>query len=418
MALPINGIGASGEPPRPGRAYRVAGLFAGVGGIELGLERAGHEAELLCENDPPAMAVLGERFAQSQLHSDIRNLEALPPDTELVTAGFPCQDLSQAGQTAGISGARSGLVGEVIRLIEKAQPTWVLLENVPFMLQLSRGMAMEVIVRAFEELGYRWAYRVVDTRSFGLPQRRRRVYFVASRSDDPRTILFADEAEAPTAPADHRSYACGFYWTEGVRGLGWAVDAVPTLKGGSAVGIPSPPAILLPSGDVVKPDIRDAERLQGFPVDWTGPAEAAGKKSFRWKLVGNAVSVPAAEWLGERFLEPGAVRPFEIWPFKAGMPWPTAAWNVGDGRFVVNASEWPKRYESSHLADFLSYEPQPLSVRATAGFLSRTQKGRLRFPPGFIQAIEAHLERIKVGTSASDKMDEPLTQFASANAAR
>jgi len=416
--LPIDRIRASAEPPRRGRPYRVAGLFAGIGGIERGLHRAGHETGLLCENDPPAMAVLSERFAQSKLHSDIRSLDALPPDTELVTAGFPCQDLSQAGQTAGIAGARSGLVGEVIRLLEKAQPTWVLLENVPFMLQLGRGMAMEVIVRAFEELGYKWAYRVVDTRSFGLPQRRRRVYFVASRSEDPRTILFADEAEEPNPPAEYRSYACGFYWTEGVRGLGWAVDAVPTLKGGSAVGIPSPPAILLPSGEVVKPDIRDAERLQGFPVDWTVPAEAAGKKSFRWKLVGNAVSVPAAEWLGERFLEPGAVRPFEIWPFKVGMPWPTAAWNVGDGRFVVNASEWPKRYESSHLADFLSYDPQPLSVRATAGFLSRTQKGRLRFPPGFIQAVEAHLERIKARTSASGKMDEPLTQFASANAAR
>ena len=63
-------------------------------------------------------------------------------------------------------------------------------------------------------------------------------------------VLFADEAGPPTSIDDHRRLACGFYWTEGVRGLGWAVDAIPTLKGGSTVGVPSPPAIWLPDGRV------------------------------------------------------------------------------------------------------------------------------------------------------------------------
>src|SRR5690606_11088514 len=79
--------------------FVVAGLFAGVGGIELGLRRAGHEAALLCEFDPGASAVLEQRFRGVRLHGDVRTLAALPREVDLLAAGFPCQDLSQAGQT-------------------------------------------------------------------------------------------------------------------------------------------------------------------------------------------------------------------------------------------------------------------------------------------------------------------------------
>ena len=93
---------------------------------------------------------------------------------------------------------------------------------------------------------------------------------------------------------------CGFYWTEGLRGLGWAIDAVPTLKGGSTLGIPSPPAIWIQGQRTspTNPDIRDAERLQGFPSDWTEVARENGGRGARWKLVGNAVS--GRGYLGRR----------------------------------------------------------------------------------------------------------------------
>src|SRR5204862_5046434 len=139
--------------------------------------------------------------------------------------------------------------------------------------------------------GWRWAYRVVDTRAFGLPQRRRRVLLLASQESDPRAALF-DEQIIPKERELRPESWCGFYWTEGLRGLGWAVDAVPTLKGGSTIGIPSPPAIWVPkTDDIGTPEIRDAERLQGFEADWSLPAlEASGlRRSHRWKLVGNAV---------------------------------------------------------------------------------------------------------------------------------
>lgn len=375
--------------------HEVAGLFAGVGGIERGLARSGHRATLLCENDSAASEVLRTRFPDVAACGDIRKLARLPRRTTLVAAGFPCQDLSQAGKTTGIAGARSGLVGEVFRLLEEHRTPWVLLENVPFMLQLGRGEAMNVITSALEVLGYSWAYRVVDARAFGLPQRRRRVYLVASNEGDPRNVLFADEAGHVDEPKlNGHPLACGFYWTEGIRGLGWAVDAVPTLKGGSTIGIPSSPAILLPSGEVVTLDIRDAERLQGFPSNWTKPAERVTKRGSRWKLVGNAVSVPAATWVGRRLRRPGSLLDFVLTPMGDSKRWPTAAWNVGEGRMSVAASEWPVRRRYISLDKFLRYEPTPLSVRATSGFLRRTEVAKLRFPPGFIEAVQAHLETV------------------------
>lgn len=396
LTLPLNTIGASTRSAPVGRQHVVAGLFAGIGGIELGLHRRGHRTALFCENEPTAMAVLSTRFPGVPLHSDVRSLKSLPRDTSLVTAGFPCQDLSQAGMTKGIAGTRSSLVGEVFRLIADSRVPWVLLENVPFMLQLGRGEAMNLIATTFERLGYRWAFRVVDSRAFGLPQRRRRVYFLATTEGDPRSVLFSDEYKAPDEPVKNgNAVACGFYWTEGLRGLGWAVDAVPTLKGGSTIGIPSPPAIIMPDRSIVTPGIEDAERLQGFPRNWTKPAETVARPGARWKLVGNAVSVRAAAWIGRRLRHPGILREYQVSSLSKRKTWPTAAWNVGDGRVAVECSEWPVHSKYTSLETLLTVTKlRRLSAKATRGFLSRAGQGKLRFPDGFISAVEKHLRTV------------------------
>lgn len=381
------------------RSLRVAGLFAGVGGFELGLARAGHEARLLCEIDPIARAVLDARFPNIAKHDDITTLGRLPPDTDMVVAGFPCQDLSQAGKTVGITGARSGLVGHVFRLLEEDRVPWVVLENVPFMLQLARGKALDVVIQALENLGYRWAYRVIDSRAFGVPQRRERVYIVASLDSDPRAVVLSRDAGVPE-PRDATGVACGFYWTEGIRGLGWAVDAVPTLKGGSTIGIPSSPAILMPDGQIVKPDLRDLERMQGFRTDWTKPAEKVAKKGYRWKLVGNAVTVDVAAWLGGMLAAPAPYDESGDHRLKVDAPWPRAAWNMGAGRFASSVSSWPVKRRSPPLEAFLRFPPDLLSVKATAGFLSRARTGSLRFPAGFLEAVELHLKRMQAAEAA------------------
>lgn len=379
-----------------GRNLRVVGLFAGIGGFELGFERAGHETAALCEIDVGANAVLDKRFPHAPVrHLDVSTFD-LPRDVDAVVAGFPCQDLSQAGRVAGIAGDQSGLVEHVFRMLGRRKADWVVLENVPFMLRLGGGRALDVVLGQLERLGYAWAYRVIDTRAFGLPQRRERVFIVASRCEDPRTVLFAGEAvhRGSRVEPDRDGIAFGFYWTEGTRGLGWAEDAVPTLKGGSAVGIPSPPAVWLPTGEIARPDITDAERLQGFRPNWTSPA--GPRVGDRWKLVGNAVSVPVAKWLGERLREPRAVKIRDYWPHPGGA-WPRAGWNVGHGRWGAELSSWPLRRKAKPLADFLR-NAGPLSEKATSGFLRRARASRLRFRPGFLDAVELHLERVAAGS--------------------
>jgi DNA (cytosine-5)-methyltransferase 1 len=381
---------------------RVAALFAGIGGIELGLSRAMGprlETPLISELWAPAQGVLAARFPESELHPDIRTLTSLPAGVDLVTAGFPCTDLSQAGRTAGIDGAASGLVSHVFAALRVARADrelpMLMVENVPNMLALDRGRAMAYLVAELESLGYRWAYRVIDSRFTGVPQRRRRVILIASATVDPRTILFADDS-GPRPEADYRFDGFGFYWTEGRGGLGWAVDAVPTLKGGSTIGIPSPPAIWVPAAPegrrLVKPSIEDAEEMQGFPRGWTATGEETNRRNGpRWKLVGNAVTVGVSEWVGRRIATPGdVVSDEELWEGRGA--WPTAAWGEAAKVWRVRLSEFPEHQSYRHLLDVVdAAAAEPLSERAATGFLRRLQAGNLGRHPGFREDVAGHV---------------------------
>lgn len=371
----------------------VAGLFAGIGGFELGLRGAGFEAELFCDFIDASKAVLQARFPGVDYRHDITKLRSLPSAIDIVCAGFPCQDLSQAGRTAGLEGERSGLIGEVFRLLSRRRVPTVIVENVPFMLQLNGGNAMRAIVDEFERRGYRWAYRVVDSYSFGLPQRRERVFLVASRVLDPSAVLLADDAPLARPRSALGTLAHGFYWTEGLGGLGWAVDAVPTLKNGSTIGIPSPPAVLMPDGRVIKPSIRDVERLQGFDAGWTEPAESVGRATARWGLIGSAVSVPVAAWIGHRLKFPSTYLAEREYGFPSSGKAPRAARYDGKRRVAVDIGPDPLGIRPPSLVDFLDDRDrqQLLSIKATRGFLERTRRAKLRFEPGFIEAVERHL---------------------------
>jgi DNA (cytosine-5)-methyltransferase 1 len=384
---------AAVEPRK--EAFTIAGLFAGIGGLELGFHRAGGRTELLCEIWEPARTVLEKHFPGVELHGDIRDLDELPA-TDVVTAGFPCTDLSQAGRTAGIKGRESGLVRYLFELLTNARPRWVVIENVRNMLVLDGGDAMKYLVSELEELNYRWAYRLVDSRFTGVPQRRQRVLLVASREDDPRSVLFADDAGEPQ-DAHFRADSYGFYWTEGLTGLGWAKDALPTLKGGSGLGIPSPPAIWIrdrqPGNAIVTPSISDVEHLQGFPRDWTLPAATTKRQGPRWKLAGNAVTVGVAAWLGQRLAIPAPPLPMIEAELSPAAKWPTAAWGTSGRRWQVPVSMWPEVRPYEHLLDALELDHlTPLSWKAAQGFRSRMERSKLRFDEAFQLAIKEHEE--------------------------
>jgi DNA (cytosine-5)-methyltransferase 1 len=372
---------------------RVVGLFAGIGGLEQGLSNAGYSTQLLCELDESAQRVLSHHFSGVPLVGDIRELRSIGK-TDILCAGFPCQDLSQAGKTAGIDGSQSGTVQEVFRIIDNSsQPEWVIFENVPFMLHLARGNAMKVITGELESRGYNWAYRVINAQAFGLPQRRKRVLILASLSHDPRAALLSPESAY--AETDDQPKAYGFYWTEGNTGIGWAIDAIPTLKGGSSFGIPSPPAIWIPQKGLFTPDIRDAERLQGFEADWTSMASPQGKVGARWKLVGNSVAVPMAEWVGHRLRSKNLYDAFADAPLGTMDPWPKAGWGSRGKRFGSRADEWPTATPAIPLLNFLKFPLKPLSIPASAGFQKRASASSLKLDPSFLRGVDRHIKEMR-----------------------
>ena len=361
--------------------------------MELGMHSGGFQPELLCEILPEAQAVLRERFPGVDIRPDVKAIPSIPSDTSLLCAGFPCQDLSSSGHKRGIAGLRSSLVGDVFRLLEKKGCDWVLLENVKFMLHLGGGEAMTNITEALEDLGYRWAYRVMNSQNFGVPQRRERVYILASKTMNPAGVFFREPVDAPPAinkPVD-TSAPVGFYWTEGTYAIGLADDALPPLKGGSTIGIPSAPAILFPSGLVGTPDLRDAERMQGFSEHWTSAAEQVVKPPYRWKLVGNAVTVNVCQWIAEGLVTPSEDGP-RVFHRHNTNKWPDAAFGEKGKVWRVEGAYGP--FNRASLLSFLKYPTKPLSHRAVMGFISRALKGNLKYPAGFIEALTEYSRKL------------------------
>ena len=154
-------------------------LFSGVGGIDLGLDRAGMVCRWQVENDPYAIRVLEKHWPEVTRYGDITTVHGadLEP-VDLICGGFPCQDLSQAGKRAGIEGSRSGLWFEYARIVGVVRPRFVLIENVPGLLVPT---AMSRVVGELARLGYVGAWRSLRASEFGASHLRKRVFIVAYR---------------------------------------------------------------------------------------------------------------------------------------------------------------------------------------------------------------------------------------------
>ncbi len=159
---------------------RHASFFSGVGGLDLGFERAGIETVSVSEIDPYASMVLSERFPGAPNLGDITEIDANDiPEADIWSGGFPCQDLSVAGKRAGFEGKRSSLAFTYLDLVERRRPRWLVLENVPGLFSSNQGRDFLRLLGEMDDLGYSIAWRTLDARYFGVPQRRRRVFIVA-----------------------------------------------------------------------------------------------------------------------------------------------------------------------------------------------------------------------------------------------
>lgn len=300
----------------------IGSLFAGIGGFDLGFERAGFKASWAVEIDAKAQAVLRLRFPDANLHDDVREVGAhnLGP-VDVVTFGSPCQDLSVAGKRAGLAGERSGLFHESTRIIRElrvkyGKPDFAIWENVPGAFSSNGGRDFAVVVQEMVNLGARdVAWRVLDSRFFGVAQRRRRVFLVADFAGERAAeVLALAESGVGHRPAGSKA------WTRNAKRIGEGIghsrgyrmrafgyyaddDTASAMKQRDHKDATD----LVVCGSVVR-RLTPTEhcRLQGFPDDWnTEGIDASGKRivmadSSRYKQLGNAVTVNVAEWLAKR----------------------------------------------------------------------------------------------------------------------
>ena len=161
---------------------RFFDFFAGIGGFRLGMEMAGHECVGHCEIDKWAHAsyTAMHRPKESEVYfDDIRTVDPWDmPECEVYCGGFPCQSFSIAGKRKGFEDTRGTLFFEVMRLAKERHPRFIFLENVRGLLNHDGGDTFETIIGTMEELGYSVEWQMLNSRTFGIPQNRERVFIV------------------------------------------------------------------------------------------------------------------------------------------------------------------------------------------------------------------------------------------------
>lgn len=366
------------------KPLRYLSLFSGVGGFDLGFDRAGMECAGQVEYDEKARVVLARHWPDVKRMNDVREVQGNEFGTiDVIAGGFPCQDVSVAGRRAGLAGERSGLWFEFHRIIDRVKPGWVVIENVPGLLSSHGGRDFAVILRGLVECGYGVAWRILDAQYFGVPQRRRRVFIVGHLGDGRAAqVLFERESgggdiaegrgkgarltldvaaslrgagrgnrgfhldnesglavtpyvlahgqanaeivkdgepsltlnhEAPivttfngyTGGADDNDAQGGHLvmaFTERTRANGRSLEVQDDL----AYALTNPGSGGRTHSRQIAGDFGvrrltpvECERLQGFPDGHT----AGQSDSARYRQLGNAVAVPAVEWLGRRIVE-------------------------------------------------------------------------------------------------------------------
>lgn len=158
----------------------VGSLFSGIGGIEIGFEKAGFETKWFVENEPYARAILKKRFPNAKIYGDITKIDfGTVPKVDILTGGFPCQDISNAGTRTGIKGSRSSLWKYYLKAIRILRPKFAFIENVSAL--LNRGL--NVVLADLTTVGYDAEYHCVPASAVGAPHRRDRIFIIATRCE-------------------------------------------------------------------------------------------------------------------------------------------------------------------------------------------------------------------------------------------
>jgi DNA (cytosine-5)-methyltransferase 1 len=338
----------------------VGSIFSGIGGFDLGFERAGMRVSWQVELDPYCRAVLARHFPAAARFEDVRAVGARELDpVDLLCGGFPCQDLSAAGRGAGIDGARSGLWSEFARIVRELRPRYVVVENVPALLtgkgkRWDRGPIGRVL-GDLAEARYDAEWACLSAGEFGAPHLRKRVWIVAypardaearpaspPRSERQRAGAGGERSRAGELPdADRDGRSQGVCLAAGAGEPSRTTDALgrrPVAAVANAEGEPERPGLRasaeegerrrrprdrrgargeLPDAEGPGRKARGADGVgEGQPAErppcsgWWAAEPGVGRvadgvphRVGRLAALGNALVPQIAEWIGRRILD-------------------------------------------------------------------------------------------------------------------
>jgi DNA (cytosine-5)-methyltransferase 1 len=287
--------------------------FAGMGGIRLGMERAGLRCVGSCEIDKAARETYAMNFGAEPRHSDIREVERLPRGTTVLCGGFPCQAFSHLGKRRGFRDPNGNLFFELVRLMDASRPKACLFENVKGLVSHDGGHTLKTILDTLKQLGYHVSWQVLGAQDFGLPQRRERI-FIAGFRHRKAWERFRFPEGWPTAPRRPLSdimmkgvgsefqassaVLVGYLRKLRERGPNRGGRFLPALHSPDETGntlVTDGDRMLVFDGTVIRRlTPREWARMQGFPDSFKLP----GAKTQAYRQIGNSVPVPVVAAIG------------------------------------------------------------------------------------------------------------------------
>jgi len=327
-------------------------VCSGIEAASAAWKNLGWNAVGFSEIEPFPSAVLSHHYPTVNNYGDINgHSEWKLPSIDILVGGTPCQSFSIAGLRKGLEDPRGNLMLTYLRIIESRKPRWIVWENVPGVLSSNGGRDFATFVTSLGNMGYGWAYRVLDSQWFGVPQRRKRVFVIGYLGDRnlATEVLFKSESVcrdskkgkekgkritgtaedssgiSSTRRPEHTtvgalcadSHPGAYSGQDAYTGRLIATTSYGTdLYNGAITGDIAVPLTNRADGTGTGPTVMqskavrrltpiECERLQGFPdkyteIPWRGKTSDQCPDGPRYKALGNSMTVPVMRWIGER----------------------------------------------------------------------------------------------------------------------
>jgi DNA (cytosine-5)-methyltransferase 1 len=267
-------------------------LFCGIGGFRKGIEDAAKELNI------PVKCVFSSEIEKNAVKIYEKNFGDVPSgditkisandigDFDILCGGFPCQDVSTLGKRGGLCASRTGLFFDVIRIAKEKQPKIIFLENVKGLLTSNKGWDFARVIVELEDIGYEVEAELLDSKDFGVPHRRKRVYIIGHLRTAPTNRIFPIIREEESICNESREKP------KGVRNVASTLTKLGHDKWNENY-------VRYSNGDIRTLTPIECERLQGYPDNWT----AGVSDKYRYECLGNTVTVNVVKAVATKILQ-------------------------------------------------------------------------------------------------------------------